>query len=127
MSWQGRHGSGVNYSYGCRAMPLGTLWPESGNREILNLVLRWLPPFPPLIQSVNPLHRMVTAMFSDVFSLASILVFQMILNPVLLALSHISQQKDENKNRSFHERPTKTLFIVFVLVLSMQLLASECV
>lgn len=123
MSWRGRHGSRVNYSYGGRGMPLGTLWPESGSQEILNLVLSWLPPFPPLIQSVNPLHRMVTAVFSDVFSLASTLespstlVFQMILNPVSLALSHISQQKDENKNRSFHEQPTKTLLIVFVLVL----------
>ena len=75
-------------SYGGRSMPLGTLWPESRSREILNLVLIWLPPFLPLIQSVNPLHRMVTAMFSDVFSLASTLEspstlhIQMILNPV---------------------------------------------
>lgn len=85
--------------------------------------------FPPLIQAVNPQHRMVPAVFSDFFSLASTLEspstlhFQMILNPVSLAKSYISQQKDENKTRSFRERPTKTLLIVFVVVLKLSLIS----
>lgn len=61
-SWQQ-----MNYSCGGRTLPLDTLWPESGSREILNLLLSWLPSFPPLIQSVKPQQRMVPAVFSDVF------------------------------------------------------------
>ena len=57
----------INYSCGGRSMPLDTLWPESGSKEILNLLLSWLPPFPPLIQSVKPQHRMVPTVFSDGF------------------------------------------------------------
>lgn len=119
----------MNYSCGGRSMALDTLWPESGSKEILNLLLNWLLPFPPLIQSVKPQHRMVPAVFSDFFSLASTLEspstlhFQMILNPVSLAMSHICQQKDENKNRSFRERSTKTLLIVFVIVLKLSLIS----